>query len=201
MLTNLCLNAQKLEHYNQRMKELRLKYDKFDVDINVDEVFSEVTKLSDELLPYPDFQEYLEYRNILMIQKDYREDFTGVYITDLYASRVIEHLTDYKPVENYHSPIYWKSYGVADNASQVLDYYDSICKEHSEYVEDKEFIIILTPMFRNKQPEIGGWRWHKWGPYIGEFEHKCEYLYNEEGIDYVLCFKIVEVAKCSDFTQ
>lgn len=197
MLTELNLNPQKVELYNQRMRELRAKFSE-SKDLDAERIFAEVTKLSDEFLPYPDFQEYLRYKNILIIQEDYRKDFTGVYISDLNASITIEHLTDYKDVKNCHSPIYWKSYGVADNASQVLDYYDSICKEHSEYVKDKEFIIILTPIFRTNQPKEDGWRWHKWGQYIGKFEHKCEYLYDEENIDFVLCFKIVEVAKSND---
>lgn len=134
------------------MKELRAKFSE-SKDLNAERIFTDVTKLSDEFLPYSDFQEYLKYKNILIIQEDYRKNFTGVYISDLNASIIIEHLTDYKDIMNCYSPIHHKSYGVADNASQVLDYYDSICEEYSEYMKDKEFIIILTPIFRTNQPK------------------------------------------------
>lgn len=194
MLTTLNLNSEKVKLYNQRMKELRAKFSE-SKDLNAERIFADVTKLSDEFLPYSDFQEYLKYKNILIIQEDYRKNFTGVYISDLNASIIIEHLTDYKDVMNCYSPIHYKSYGVADNASQVLDYYNSICEEYSEYMKDKEFVIILTPIFRTNQSKKDGWRWNKWGQYIGKFKHKCEYLYDEENIDFVLCFKIVEVVK------
>lgn len=198
MLAELYLNPNKVKWYNRRMQELReLRSELGNSDIDAEKVFAEVNQLSDEFLPYSDFQAYLKENNILIMQDDYREDFTGVYISDLNASHVIEHLTDYKEVRNFDSPIYYERYGVADNASQVLDYYDSLCKDHPDYVKDKEFIIILTPIFRDSQPSAGGWRWHKWGPYLGKFESRCEYLHDEKGIDFVLCFKIVEVKQCS----
>lgn len=34
------------------------------------------------------------------------------------------------------------------------------------------------------------------GQYIGKYEPRCEYLYDEEGIDYVYCFTILEVEDC-----
>jgi hypothetical protein len=105
-------------------------------------------------------------------------------------------LTNYKETTNFDSPIYWWDYGVCDNASQVLDYYDALYEQHRDYMEDKKFVILLTPMIREQQPEYGGWRWHKWGQYIGKFESKCEYLYDEKGIDYIYCFKILEVEDC-----
>ena len=112
------------------------------------------------------------------------------------SNYTIEALTNYKEKKNFYSPLYWWKFGVCDNASQVLDYYDSLYEQHTDYMEDKKFVILLTPIIREQQPECGGWRWHKWGQYIGKFESKCEYLYDEKGIDYVYCFKILEVEDC-----
>ena len=193
MLTVLHLNPNKVKWYNQRMQELRSKLS--DNDIDAEKVFPKVNQLSDKFPLYSDFQACLKDNDILIIQDDYREEFKGVYIGDLNSDYVIEYLTDFKAVENYDSTIYWESYGVADNASQVLDYYDSLCREYSDYVKGKEFIIILTPIFKDSQPSNGGWRWCKWGQYIGKFESRCEYLYDEVGIDFVYCFKIIEVEK------
>ena len=63
-------------------------------------------------------------------------------------------------------------------------------------MKDKKFVILLTPVFKEDQPESCGWRWYKWGQYIGKYEPKCEYLYDEEGIDYVYCFTILEIEEC-----
>jgi hypothetical protein len=110
-------------------------------------------------------------------------------------------LTNYEEKINYKSPIYWWNYGVADNASQVLDYYEFLYKRYKDYMEDKKFVILLTPIIRKLEPEYGGWRWHKWGQYIGKFESKCEYIHDETGIDYVYCFSIIEVEECQNLYE
>jgi hypothetical protein len=50
-----------------------------------------------------------------------------------------------------------------------------------------------------KEPENagrgGGWRWHKWGPYIGKGEPTTEYLDDEDGFAdgvYVYHFYVVD---------
>jgi hypothetical protein len=61
--------------------------------------------------------------------------------------------------------------------------------------DDKEYIIVLTPHTKRSQGEYG-WRWHKWGEYIGVLNPQCEYLDDEEfGEDfkYILCFNIYKV--------
>jgi hypothetical protein len=49
----------------------------------------------------------------------------------------------------------------------------------------------LTEVRKDDQPKQGGWRWHKWGPYIGTHEKQFEYLADEEGIERVFCYHIV----------
>lgn len=81
------------------------------------------------------------------------------------------------------------SYGVADNIDQIKEYY----KKQIEDPNNKYFISI-TPIFQEPEHagEGGGWRWHKWGPYIGNLNPQCEYLDDEDfGPDfqgYVLCY-------------
>lgn len=183
MLTTLTLNANKAKLYNERIREIKQEHPDFD--------FTEVQKLSDVFVPYSQ----VNIGELAIIEADYRDDFDGVYVCGLNSEYRLAALTDYKKVENFKSPLYCWNYGVCDNASQVLDYFDSLREWHDDYMKGKLFTILLTPIFREDQPEYGGWRWHKWGQYIGKFKSRCEYLYDEKGIDYVYCFDIVEIEK------
>ena len=81
------------------------------------------------------------------------------------------------------------SYGVADNLEQIKNYYKQQIED-----PDKKYFISVAPIFQEKENfgKGGGWRWHKWGPYIGNLNPKCEYLDDEDfGEDfqgYVLVF-------------
>lgn len=77
-------------------------------------------------------------------------------------------------------------YGVCDSVQQILDQ----CPELQD--PKRHFIIAITPVVKAEQSPEGGWRWHKWGPYIGTFDHQFEYLYDEVGIDQVLVYHIHE---------
>ena len=186
MIVKLKLNETKVKDYNKRIRELKDKHP--DIFDNV----TEVNSLKDRFIPYVE----ITYDGLIVIEDDYRNDFDGIYVCDLNSNHILELLTNYKEKENFNNPIYWRNYGVCDNASQVMDYYDSLYEQHKDYMEDKKFIILLTPIIRKEQDEDGGWRWHKWGKYIGKFKPQCEYLYDEQGIDYVYCFHILEVEDC-----
>ena len=106
------------------------------------------------------------------------------------------------------------SYGVCDNADDILNfsvnnYYDEeyYTEEDKEFIpditleellakSDRQYVITLTPMCQEEQPEEGGWRWHKWGAYIGKHNVQCEYLYDEDLSDisqtFVYVFHIYE---------
>src|ERR1051325_2948720 len=82
-----------------------------------------------------------------------------------------------------------KTYGVCDDYQQVL-------KLYKPYVNSKtrKFVISLTEIRKANQPKEGGWRWHKWGPYIGKKRPKHEYLYDEDdSIQSVYTYHIFEV--------
>lgn len=81
------------------------------------------------------------------------------------------------------------SHGTCDNPEQLL--------EHPEYSkmfahEHRRFTIFMTLVCKKDQPPKDGWRWHKWGEYIGTKEPQREYLYDEPNIDEVCLFSIVE---------
>lgn len=80
---------------------------------------------------------------------------------------------------------YLTSYGVADSVEQVKERYAKVIAN-----PDVQVCIALMPIFKSHEPEQGGWRWHKWGEYIGTQNPQCEYLYNEPDIDVVLCFHV-----------
>lgn len=85
-------------------------------------------------------------------------------------------------------------YGVSDNIEQIKEYY-------KEWLDDphSKWVITVTPVFQDKsnRGKGGGWRWHKWGGYIGTLSPRCEYLDDEDfGEDfqgYVLCYHIYPV--------
>ena len=38
-----------------------------------------------------------------------------------------------------------------------------------------------------------GWRWHKWGPYIGTQDPQCEYLADEPEIKEVFVYRFIQL--------
>jgi hypothetical protein len=85
------------------------------------------------------------------------------------------------------------TYGVADNIEQIKDYYRAEIEDR-----DARYAIAVTPVFqdRGNAGKGGGWRWHKWGEYIGQLDSKCEYLDDEdfgEDFEHVLVFEIFRV--------
>ena len=80
------------------------------------------------------------------------------------------------------------SYGVCDNYKQILDKFKDELND-----KDVNYCIIISTVKKSDEPEFGGWRWCKWGKYIGDKEPKCEYLYDEKDIDVVYCFHIYDI--------
>ena len=83
------------------------------------------------------------------------------------------------------------------NATQVLEYLKELEKEDI-IDESSPKVILLTPMFKESQPSDGGWRWHKWGSYIGVQKHEYEYLYDEKEVEMIYCFEIIPMKKRED---
>lgn len=82
-------------------------------------------------------------------------------------------------------------FGVADNIEQVKEYLKPAIED-----KEKKFFIYYTRIWQDDTLPENGWRWHKWGPYIGNLEPKCEYLHDERFGDwqgYVICWHIIEI--------
>lgn len=110
---------------------------------------------------------------------------TGVYRHDGFSFNFDKFLED-----NCHNNILdeWVWYGVCDNYKQILEYHKELLSN-----PDKNYVIGLTTVERCKQPDEGGWRWHKWGEYIGTQTPQHEYLYDDTHIDKVYCYHIYEI--------
>jgi hypothetical protein len=97
-----------------------------------------------------------------------------------------EHYPEFPDVDTNEGAKYRGCYGVCDTVEQVLALYPEL--ENSE----RKFVVTLTEIRRAYQDPSGGWRWHKWGDYIGTHDIQHEYLYDEEGIEAVLVYHIYE---------
>ena len=84
-------------------------------------------------------------------------------------------------VDTYRGP-----YGVCDNFEQLLAAYPEL------EAEDREFVVTLSPIRKAEQYPEGGWRWHKWGEYIGTQQPTCEYIFDEPTIELVYVYHIYE---------
>lgn len=135
-------------------------------------------------------------------------EYTGVYWTDINANHCVDIDTNQQLVyeSKKYSETYYSiprdrlmdliayennvfSYGVADNIEQVVAFYNNN--------EDGRFkgnhVIFCTKILKDPTQPCSGWRWHKWGSYIGTRDPKCEYLNDEPEIDEVVIFHIYKV--------
>jgi hypothetical protein len=77
------------------------------------------------------------------------------------------------------------AYGVVDSIAQFMELFGEDLRQ-----SDDVFCVGFTQVRRDEQPEVGGWRWHKWGQYFGKHEITCEYLYDEKDVDVVYTFEV-----------
>lgn len=78
-------------------------------------------------------------------------------------------------------------YGVCDSPEQVVERFPQLV------ADERPLLVYFTEVRREDQSPEGGWRWHKWGVYIGEREPTTEYLYDEPEIESVYVFHIVQL--------
>jgi len=90
-------------------------------------------------------------------------------------------------LEKQWTEVPWEEYGVADNPEQVVSVYDLVNRPERVFVS-------LVKITKAGEPEEGGWRWHKWGPYIGAQRPTREYIHDEPEITEVYTFHILEPA-------
>ena len=76
-------------------------------------------------------------------------------------------------------------YGVADSVNQFLDRFSDEIE-----ADPRPLFVTFTKIARETQSPTGGWRWHKWGTYLGEKDPQEEYLYDEPDIESVVVFHL-----------
>lgn len=112
---------------------------------------------------------------------------TGVYQTGFNSSHLLPSGAYEKYPELSDLVDDWvNAFGVCDSVENLLEALPVL--QHPT----RQFVVTLTPVYRADQPRDGGWRWHKWGPYIGAKDPQHEYLYDEDGIDVVYCYHVFE---------
>lgn len=77
--------------------------------------------------------------------------------------------------------------GVCDTPEQAVEKLG--LRDRPEHV-----FVTFVRIRRDDQPRSGGWRWHKWGDYIGDKEPQFEYLHDEPDIEEVYTFSVYEPA-------
>ena len=134
------------------------------------------------MLVDPKFNETDELFKMLFGDEKPKRIEQGIYEIDHFNS---DHLLDDK-WEIYPELPNINSYGVCDNYEQVLEA-EPVLKE-----SDRKYVLFVTEVAKKNQPECGGWRWHKWGPYIGNYNRTQEYLYDEPEIEKVYVYHVHE---------
>lgn len=184
-LIKLTISPEKIEEYNGHIKNCKEKYpDDFDMDY--------IHNIDDLIPTYEAVINNPENQELLSDIKDTLTDFTGVYKCDQFNWLVSDYVNE-KLIDNDAFNISNRfnicDYGVCDNASQAIEYFRNCEKEMK--IDLGKCILCLRPIVKKFQPEEGGWRWHKWGPYIGVKKPRCEYIYDEgDDIKFVWCYHL-----------
>ncbi len=79
-------------------------------------------------------------------------------------------------------------YGVCDSPEQFIRKFGKRLEK-----DERRFVVSFTLIRKTEQSPQGGWRWHKWGPYIGKGKPTTEYLYDEPEVEEVYCYHIFEI--------
>lgn len=206
--SNLELDEEKVKAFDKRWKDLQKEYpNEFTKDSPSRTTFTPWKLINSE-----------NFSNLILEEDDPDLDITGLYLTGLNDHHYIEDLTTKKNVDEYQfmSDGFYPFYGVSDNVTQVKRYlqkqidtylYQNDITGDQDFYKGKRlvnfiqmhpnyrFVILFTPFINDHTNgfETQGWRWHKWGEYIGKHTPCCEYLSDEKGIDYVLTWKLAIV--------
>jgi len=116
-----------------------------------------------------------------------RPVIVGVYeIGHFGSSAFLEGYEHYPDLSNEHR--HCGAYGVCDDISNLLEHCPLLVES------PRQFVVTLKRVQRNlsNKGRGGGWRWHKWGEYIGKQTPTTEYLDDEPDIEQVFCYHIYE---------
>lgn len=113
----------------------------------------------------------------------------GVYQIGHYGSSAfLAEYEHYPELTADDSEVYLGPYGVCDGVDNLLAVYPILVES------PRQFVVTLKCVRRDlsNKGKGGGWRWHKWGAYIGSLEPTTEYLDDEPEIEQVFCYHIYE---------
>ena len=135
-----------------------------------------------------DILECLKFNPDKNLQGFYGNNFNLHLILDEYIEDSgYEYINDY--TNYYFEDTKFGIFGVADNLLQVLKQCPHLL------TSEKYYVVGFCWIRKSECYKNGGWRWHKWGNYIGNQKPTCEYLYDEPKIKKVVCYQIYELKK------
>jgi len=97
---------------------------------------------------------------------------------------------DYHSAREFQERNFPSDYGVCDYPAQVAEKYPALL------TDARRFVITFGHVEKDatNKGNGGGWRWHKWGDYIGDKSPQWEYLDDEdESITEVYTFQILQL--------
>lgn len=80
------------------------------------------------------------------------------------------------------------AFGVCDSPEQLVGKLPASVAEGPN-----KYVVSMVEVRRSDEPPEGGWRWHKWGGYIGDKTPTTEYLHDEPEIDAVWTYHVYAV--------
>lgn len=182
--------AEQTRHLLELMYKYPHEKELFEKQMN-EEVFYTIDQIHENMFDIENNSD----ETLLPIHATYSHNFEHT-LTPHY-SNPSPYVTDKRMFHDYNRPLS-RLDGVADNFSQISNY----LKEKFEKIEqdnndiDASVVITATPILKSCEPADGGWRWHKWGKYIGLRNPKNEYIHDEDDtINVVWCFSVIPVIK------
>lgn len=123
--------------------------------------------------------------------------YRGVYEAHINFDKEISNLiVDQWPSIRYGDNYDW-SQGDTFSSFGVVDHWTQLPLQLLDEPQHGNLLVYLGRHRRADQPESGGWRWHKWGPYLGvhspETSTEYEYLYDAIDVVEVWSYCVVEV--------
>lgn len=82
--------------------------------------------------------------------------------------------------------LFLNNYGVCDSPEQLLSIYDF-------EKDERKLFICFVEIKREDEPSNGGWRYHKWGEYVGEQNPQSEYIYHDKHIEKVYTYSVYQL--------
>ncbi|MDP2652095.1 MAG: hypothetical protein Q8O94_03085 [bacterium] len=111
---------------------------------------------------------------------------TGLFV--IANQNFASHISDDDLKNEYPEVVGVNSYGVCDSPEQFMEHAGELLLK-----DPRRFVVGFTMVKKSEQPRNNGWRWRKWGPYIGSQKPTSEYLADEKDICDVYCYQVCEV--------